>query len=112
MARRRRSYRRHYTRSAGVSRHKKFTLPIAPIAGIAYALTPPLLNIVNGQFEAGVDSMLWRFTGFSRTTGKFELAGLMQGFLPIAAGMIAHKAAGILGINRMLASSGVPIVRV
>ena len=92
--------------------HKKaFTLPLAVIAGFA----PPIMRAADawkaGTWRAGVKRLTQDMTGFN-TAGVFTLANLQYGLLPVTAGILVHKAAGMLGINRALAGAGIPFLRI
>jgi hypothetical protein len=52
------------------------------------------------------------FTGYDMYTGKFDFNNLRWGLAPIVIGMVAHKVAGVLGANKALAKSGIPVIRI
>lgn len=109
----RRHYRRIYRRvRRGAS---KMTIPVAPIAGIAGALSPAINAALQGKF-AGPDSALsWattRLTGYNDQTGQWSYQEMLNGWKPIVAGFLAHKLAGMLGVNAALGRAKIPLLRV
>lgn len=51
------------------------------------------------------------FTGVG-PNGQFDFNNLRTGTLPIIMGILVHKAAGALGVNRSIGASGLKWVRV
>lgn len=51
------------------------------------------------------------YYGIQQTQG-FHFEDLRYGALPLVAGVLAHKVANRLGVNRMLRRAGIPVVRV
>lgn len=107
-------------RSSGkkkIHRAKK-TFPIAVIAPLA--LTPfippvdgwgsPYSDFKVGNWDLGAKKMVTGWTGFNGETGKFEC---FPRYLVIAgAGMLVHKGATMLGINRVMAKMPAPFNKV
>lgn len=92
--------------------HKKsFTLPLAVLAGFA----PPLMRAADawkaGSWTDGVKRLGMDMTGFD-STGKFSVGNLQYGLLPVTVGIVVHKLASTFGINRALASAGIPFLRI
>ncbi len=91
------------------SRSRSFTVPVAVVGGF--------IPLVNGMWVRRASlAEVGRFTS-AALTGYFPGAGfqpsyMKDGALPIVAGIIAHKVANMLGINRMLARARVPILRI
>jgi glycerol uptake facilitator-like aquaporin len=52
------------------------------------------------------------YTGYDANSGKFNFAYLWNGVAPLAAGFIVHWIAGKLGVNKVLARSKVPVIRI
>jgi len=88
----------------------KFTLPIAMVAGFG----PLVVNTMNtpGGLEPKGWMLTQALTGFDTRTQKWWFPNMYKGAVPILAGVAVHKVANMLGINRMLASAGIPIIRV
>lgn len=96
---------------------KKFTLSLAVLAGVAVPLADAYTGFQNNGV-AGKDGLVAvisrNMTGYDpyNTGAGFQLGYLKRGLLPVAAGVVIHKAANALGINRSLASSGLPFIRI
>lgn len=111
MAKRKRSYRRYFTR---VSRHaKKMTIPLAPIAGI---LGAPAVGYAVGDAMAGnypqALNDLKSIVGIT-SDGRFDFNLLKINMTPVVAGLLIHKlVGGKLGLNATLGKAGVPIIRI
>lgn len=92
--------------------NKSFTLPLAVVGGFM----PLAVHALDDYRVAGLPhvakGICVRTTGYMIDTGKFEFGYLMQGMGPIVAGTLVHKLAGKLGINRMIAAAGIPVVRI
>lgn len=91
---------------------KGFTLPIAIVAGMAPGLVAVGTTVQSNGMTAAARTAGLIYTGFDYTTGKFSLSNMKLGFLPIAVGMIVHKVAGMLGINKAIAAAGIPVFRI
>jgi len=92
---------------------RKFTLPIAPIAGILAA--PAVGAAIKAAMAGDVDGVLYeakKLVGF--TGDQFDAFALGSNVLPIVSGLLIHKFVGgaPLNLNRMLASAGVPFIRI
>jgi hypothetical protein len=99
------------TRRRNGKRRGGFTLPIAVIAGFmpgAWRLWEKRgggLNLVAN--EAGRI-----YIGYDSWTGAWGFDSLKFGTLPIILGMAVHKViGGMLGVNRLIARSGLPVIR-
>lgn len=95
-------------------RHKAaFTIPTAIVAGFAPLAYHAYYGYRSGR---GIEGVLhYAAADFGIDTddnGKFHLEWLMRGISPIIVGMLVHKVANGLGINRMLSRAGVPFIRV
>lgn len=97
-------------------RSKKFTIPIAPIAGLAIALADPVDEAIKGNTTRALKIIGARFTGIDARQDPytFNIEELKRGLLPIVVGGLVHKFVGgaPLNVNRMLAAAGVPVVRI
>lgn len=92
------------------------TIPIAPIAGLAAGMiggpNSPLSFAMSGNWEQLGTAVVARYTGYNMNTGGFDWGSLSVGLGPLVTGIAVHKVVGgWLGVNRMLARSKVPIVR-
>jgi len=109
MARRRwRSYpRRAYRRI----RHTKKTLPIAVIGGAVGTLYPAIQQGLSGNFQGALVELV-KTAGVDLNSGSFDFGLLVSRLTPIVGGVLAHKLAGWIGVNRALGRSGIPLIRV
>lgn len=114
---RRRTVTRYVRR--GVRRAKRMTLPIALIAGVVPGLSrlwthftnPGLHGQANGFSAMGVEAGRI-YLGLDTRTGQFDMRLMALGTGPILLGAIVHKfIGGTLGVNRMLARTGIPLLR-
>jgi len=92
---------------------RKFTLPIAPIAGLLAA--PAIRAGAKAAIAGDIDGVMYeagKFVGF--TDGKFDAFALGSNILPIIIGILVHKFVGgpPLNVNRMLAAANVPVIRI
>jgi len=99
--------------------HKKsFTLPIAVVAGFAPGVGKLYYHATHndhGQGNAisnmGVEAGRI-FIGIDPRDGKFSTAFLGMGLMPAIMGILVHKVVGgKFGVNRALASAGIPFIR-
>ncbi len=97
-----RAKRKHFKR--------KMTLPLAVVGGFA----PLAVNTM--RTPGGIDRKLWMFTqattGFDTDTGKWWAPNLNKGTTWILVGTGIHMLANRFGINRAIARSGIPLVRI
>lgn len=93
-------------------RSRSFTLPLALVGGLAAGVVPPVLKMIHGNPQQGVYDLVENYTGFNIWEKKFNLNGLKNGLVPLFVGAMAHKAAGMLGLNQALGRAGVPIIRI
>lgn len=88
------------------------TVPLAMIAGLAPAVMHLLDAYRMGGLPAVPQHLSMITTGYDPADGKWKPAMAVQYLWgPLAIGMVVHKLAGKLGINRALAAAGIPIVR-
>lgn len=95
-----------------------FTLPLAVVAGFG----PVAVRTWQyGNYYGWLGNENSGLAEFSRdmiginpysTPVKFEGWRLQYGLLPVAIGLGIHKVASMLGINRMIARAGIPVVRI
>ena len=94
------------------TRKKKMTISLAVVAGFV-PLGSGVYDFAKAGNYKGIGAYLVNgLTGYSSGDQKFHMDGLKTGLLPIVAGIGVHKLAGWLGINRALAASGLPWVRI
>jgi len=92
----------------------KMTIPLAIIAGLAPTAihAADALQVNAGGPKVALARVGSRMTGYNALTGTFSGSELMMGWAPLLVGALAHKAANRLGINRMLSSAGIPLIRI
>jgi hypothetical protein len=92
---------------------RKFTIPIAPIVGLAAGLAGPIKDLMDGEVEFAVNKLKYSYLGLD-TENKFKPEALMSGLAPLIVGGLVHKFVGgpPLNLNRMLAQANVPIIRI
>jgi len=97
-------------------RKTQTTIPLGIIAGLAptamFALEGFQIGGDQGGIKEAAHRVTMRLTGYEWKGQVFSWPDLVAGWLPLAAGIFAHKAANRFGINRMLARAGVPLLRI
>ena len=98
-------------------RSRKFTLPIAPLAGLAVGMAMPIGELMAGNIPRAIDYLAYNYLGIAGTTTgqiSFNPDGMKNGLLPLVVGGLVHKFVGgaPLNLNRMLAAAGVPVIRI
>lgn len=100
-------------------RKKQMTLPISVVAGFAPGLSrlwthfqnPGLHGASNGIEALGIEAGRI-YLGYDSRDGSWNGALMTLGTYPAIGGVLVHKfIGGKLGVNRMLASAGIPIIR-
>jgi hypothetical protein len=105
---------KYRTRFMAKRSHKRpgMTVPLAMIAGFA----PLGAAALDGWQYNGVSGLAKRvtmgMTGYNIEDKKFYPMEMARVTGPIVLGVLIHKLAGKLGINRALAGAGVPFLRV
>jgi len=94
-------------------RARRFTIPIAAVLGFAPSFSDAWANARGpGGVDLAARIFTRSFTAFDPLTGVWSISYLRRGLFPVLAGIAVHKfIGGSLGINRMLGSSGVPLIR-
>lgn len=89
---------------------KKMTIPIAVVAGMI-----PGLWRVGGKWSQGFGTMANEagrvYLGYDSWTGQWNMGSLKFGLAPLIGGFVVHKIASIVGINKMIARTGIPLIR-
>ena len=95
--------------------HRSFTLPMATLGGLAAGMYWPIQNLMAGDYAGALDSIAWRYAGIAGVKSgnpHFDAGGLMGGAVPLVAGVLISKfIGGKLGVNRAIARTGIPILR-
>ncbi len=93
-------------------RSKGMTVPVAVLAGFAPLATYAYLDFKQGGVKLAGEGMLARLTGINLNADHYDWAAMGQGLFPILGGLLVHKyIGGKMGVNRMLANAGVPLIR-
>ena len=90
------------------------TIPIAPIVGLAVGIMPAVDYVMHGNWESAIEVLGARYTGYSMQQKNFNAMRLIDGIIPLVAGLLVHKFVGgaPLNLNRTLAKAGVPFIRI
>lgn len=92
--------------------HHKKRIPLAIIAGLAPTAVYGFQGFQQQGPIEGLARVSARLTGYSPTENKFKYDELVKGWFPLLLGYVGHKIAGKLGINRMIASTGIPFIEI
>ena len=83
------------------SRDKRMS--VLTMAGLFAAFSRPISNALAGNYEGALAEIGSRFTGYNFQSRVFDWRyALMNGYLPIIAGVLGSKVATKLGINRAI----------
>ncbi len=88
------------------------TIPLTIVAGFAPVISGSVSRLRTGGIGAVSDFLLAGMTGFDRATNSWSLGNMSLGLGPILLGGVAHKVAGMLGVNRALGRAKIPLLRV
>ena len=92
--------------------HKKFTIPVAVVAGFLPGATASIADFQQYGMQGATTMMSRRYIGYDPLSNRFVPSLMWGGTFPLILGLIVHKVAGIFGVNRALANAGIPFVRV
>ena len=104
---RRLTRRRRYTRKR--RRRGPRTIPILPLAGLGAAVAEPVRRVVSGDVEGGLIELVQRSTGVCVADGSFNPEWLKSFWVPVIVGIIGHKVANMLGLNRVFSRLPSPL---
>ena|SRR4030043_1190895 len=93
-------------------RSTQFTIPVAALGGLIAC--EPVQSSINAALSgnyATIPKYLSHFAG-TDSLGRFDFNILKDTYVPIFLGFGIHKAASMLGVNRMLAQAKIPILRI
>lgn len=102
------------------SYRRKPTIPIAVVAGFGPLVASGVRGWSNGvdnpddsPWRASSKEVLYALTGVDiDNEPHFNPSFMVNGTIPILGGMLVHKLAGMLGVNRALGRMGMPYLRV
>lgn len=90
----------------------KFNIPLAVVAGFV-PLGVSLYNARDTGIASIMSTLSKRMTGYDPGTAKWNVSDMKCGTFSILGGMFVHWLVGSkLGLNRMLARTGVPLLRI
>lgn len=93
-------------------RSNGFTVPLAIAAGFAPFFASSYRLYEQGGIGNVLENAPKRFIPYNTETGKFDAGKLQFGLYPVIVGALIHKFIGTgLGVNRVLARTGIPIIR-
>lgn len=96
----------------GSHRKPGLTIPVAVVAGFAVPVSKAYDRYRAEGIQGAVNGMVNYFTGFQPSAGGWSASHLQYGLLPVVVGLAVHKVASALGVNRVLANAGIPILRI
>jgi hypothetical protein len=102
---------------AKARKHKRagMTIPLAVVAGFAPLAMGELGAVkraLSGDTACAAQQAVIYATGYNTDTKAFHWPTFVGSYGPILAGMVVHKLAGRLGVNRAIAKAGVPFIRI
>lgn len=93
---------------------RKFTLPIAPIVGLAAGIVEPAQQLMAGNMIDAANIASINYLGYDFVNKTFNAQHMLRGLVPLVLGGLVHKFVGgaPLNVNKMLAAAGVPVIRI
>lgn len=89
------------------------TIPVAAVAGFLPLAGVMVTSFKQGGVELAGNNLVSNLTGYDIPSKTWSMDYMRKGTIPIVAGLLAHKIIGQkLGVNRMLARAGVPLIRI
>lgn len=93
-------------------RKNQFTIPVAVVLGMAPVIYRYSEGVKVGGFHHGLKEVIASLTGFDYWAGQWRLDNMKGGAFPLFAAFGVHMLATKFGINRVLAQSRIPIIRI
>lgn len=106
-----RTRRIYVTRPRARRRSSGFTAPVLVLAGFMPLVNQAVIGYREGGIQRVSDRVVASLTGYDPATQQWNAAHLVHGAVPIGLGIIGHKLASKLGVNRALAQAGIPFIR-
>jgi hypothetical protein len=91
---------------------KSFTLPLAIVAGAAPAVATTYNGFRAGGISGAGKELAGCMIGFDAYANTWNFGKTRWGLQPLLGGMLVHKLASMVGINKALASAGIPFIRI
>lgn len=103
---------KYMTKKKGKGSKSKITIPISIVAGLYAGMIVPIDQAMKGNYKGAAEQLVRNYTGIDPLTNVFTLDRLKVGLIPLLVGAIVHIAAGKLGVNRAIARTGLPVIRI
>lgn len=108
-SRRRASHSTHRGRSVV----RKTVVPMGVIAGMLPGVARSFSVFQLQGAQAAANEFISIYSGFDPITRRFSVANLGYGLMPLFAGlMLSRVVGGMLGVNRLLGRSRIPLLRI
>lgn len=88
------------------------TLPLGLVFGLLPMVAEPIMVGLKGDLWGAAAHGVKNTTGYNLWDKKFYFNDLKATWLPFIMGIILHRVAVKFGINRQLASAGIPYIRI
>jgi len=88
------------------------TISVAVMGGLLAGLEQPAEALFRGDYSTAMKRLSYGYTGWNAWTHSWDPRGMQQGLMPLMIGVGVHKLANAFGVNRMLAKSKIPFLRV
>jgi len=89
------------------------TVPVAVVAGLTPLAASAIRGWQNETFRGMGKEVLYALTGVDIDNDPhFNPSFMINGTIPLLGGILVHKLAGKLGVNRAIASTGIPYLRI
>jgi hypothetical protein len=88
------------------------TIPVAVLAGFAPLAVAAMAGYKYNGWSGVAKRVSLGLTGFNTEDKKWYPGEMINVTAPIMAGILVHKFAGQLGINRALGQAGIPFIRI
>jgi len=94
-------------------RGRSFTVPIAVVAGFTPLVASGVRGWQSETFRGMGKEVLYALTGVDiDNEPHFNPSFMINGTVPILMGLVVHKVAARMGLNRLIASTGIPYLRI
>jgi len=93
-------------------RAAKFTLPVAVVCGMMPRASSAARGWGNDGLRGLAKGTTYAMTGYDYYAHTFNPSFMWNGTYPIALGILIHKVAGMLGVNRALGRARIPFIRI
>jgi len=92
---------------------RKTVVPIGIIAGMLPGVARTARFLQTQGPESAANEFMAIFSGYDTKTREFSVGNMKDGLFPLLAGIALHRVVGgMLGVNRMLAASRIPLLRI